>query len=666
MRKKSFFRPFLWMACLLPLLLLTACTSQPTLDTSEPPTIPTIGKTPAAHTPSFPEGKVLFTYKGHQQRGSDGRMRHVTEIQWSPDGKRIASSDGVTLDIWDALTGEHAFRVPLKSIGRFTWSPDNRYIATTESKTDSSIQIWDTTTNKIKLVLAGKVNPLVAPVWSPDGKYIAASDLTRKTVQIWNPASGKILFNLASPVSSIQLLAWAPDSQRLAKATWNNIQILSIPSGKVLATNPLPLTSAIAASWSPDGKQLTTTTNSPGRKPAIAIWSSATGKLVSMYTGYDLWPSLVQFSPDGKRLLVVDGYVNPQVQIRDVATGNFIFSYTGVVHGLVSTAAWSPDGKYITSSDENTIQVWSATPGREMLTYLGLSSLDGNGDYGVAALAYAPNGQYIVASGDDKKKTIQVWSAKNGAHILTRSGVARSLAWSPNSALIASAQTDNTIYIWNALTGQQLLAYKGHQTIIQKVSWSPDGKSLVSADIDGHIQIWDASTGHLRTSLTDPRRDLFALALSPDGHFLVEGGSSLNVWNLATGKIVYTYKGQSTLIYAASWSPDSKRIASASYDQTVQVWDATTGGHPLTYRNHHEKVFLVAWSPDGKYLVSASSDLPRRSIQVWNASTGKTVVTYDGVLSNVSALDWAPDSTAIALGGLQTQDINIVQLWHPF
>lgn len=659
MRKKSFFQIFLWIACLLSLLLLTACASQPTPDTSEPPALPTAGQTPVAQQPSFPEGKVLFTYNGYKQP--------VLNIQWSPDGKRVASSDGNTLDIWDALTGAHAFRVPQKSIGRFTWSPDSRYIVTTENKMNSSIQIWDTTTNKIKLALSGKVDPLVAPVWSPDGKYIAASDPTDKTVQIWSPASGNILFNLISSDSGMQLLAWAPDSQRLAKATENNVQILSIPAGKVLAAYPLPLASAIVVSWSPDGKQIASTTHSPSGKPAIAIWASDTGKLVSTYTGYAFWPTVAQFSPDGKRLLVIDGYGNPLVQIRDVAAGNFIFSYAGTVRGLVTIATWSPDGKYIASSDENTIQVWSATPGREMLTYQGLSSLDGSGDYGVAALAYAPNGQYIVASGDSKNKTIQVWSAKNGTHILTRAGVATSLAWSPNSALIASVQTDNAIYIWNALTGQQLLVYKGHQTIIQKVSWSPDGKSLVSADIEGHIQIWDASTGKLRTSLTDPQHDLFALALSPDGHFLVEGSSSLNVWNLATGKIVYTYKGQSTMIYAAaSWSPDSKRIASASTDHTVQVWDATTGAHPLTYRNHHEKVFLVAWSPNGKYLTSASNDMPRCSIQVWNASTGKTVATYDGVLSDVFGLDWAPDSTAIALGGLQKGDMNIVQLWHPF
>ncbi|GLV60347.1 hypothetical protein KDH_71670 [Dictyobacter sp. S3.2.2.5] len=646
---------FLWMVCLLS-LLLAACTSQPTLDASQTPDVPTpdlptTRQTPVAQQASYPEGKVLFTYQGHQHPASDGQMQNVRELQWSPNGKRIASTDGVTLDIWDAMTGGHAYRVPLKSIDGFAWSPDGRYIAVEAYKNKAySIQIWDTTTSKVKLTLDGNVDGIVAPVWSPDGKYIAGSDTTQHTIEIWSASSGKISSEITEADASIRTLTWAPDSQRLAETTWTDLRIWNVPAAKRLKKYTLDSLSKIPFAWSPDGKQFASGTISQSGTPEIAIRDSDTGEFVATYNGYGDAPYMVQFSPDGKRLLIIKD--NLTLQIRDVARGNFIFTATNKVQHHINTAAWSPDGKLIASNDGNLVQVWSAAPGREMLTYLGLTSQNGEGDLGIASLAYAPNGQYIVASGDSKQKTIQVLNAKNGEHILTRPGVATSLAWSPNSTLIASAQTDNNVYIWNALTGQQVLVYQGHHIEISKVVWSRDGKSLISGDIEGHIQIWDASTGKLRTSLTDPNNDLFALALSPDGHLLVEGNGPLNVWNLATGKIIYSYKDRHTLFYDASWSPDSKRIASASYDHTIYVWDATTGGHQLLYRNHQEKVFLVAWSPDGKYLASGSSDMPGRNIQVWNASTGKTAATYDGSVTGVDALGWSPDSTAIALGGV--------------
>src|SRR5207245_2883081 len=52
----------------------------------------------------------------------------------------------------------------------------------------------------------------------------------------------------------------------------------------------------------------------------------------------------------------------------------------------------------------------------------------------------------------------------------------------------------------------------------------------------------------------------------------------------------FTYSGHSNYISGVAWSPDGKRIASASGDQTAQVWDADNGSHVLTYRGHNGAV----------------------------------------------------------------------------
>ena len=78
------------------------------------------------------------------------------------------------------------------------------------------------------------------------------------------------------------------------------------------------------------------------------------------------------------------------------------------------------------------------------------------------------------------------------------------------------------------------------------------------------------------------------------------------------------------MVVAVSWSPDGKRIVSASCGGSqVQVWDAINGSHYFTYTGHPANgVLTVAWSPDGSRIASAGDD---GNVRVWDASTGQDV-----------------------------------------
>ena len=63
---------------------------------------------------------------------------------------------------------------------------------------------------------------------------------------------------------------------------------------------------------------------------------------------------------------------------------------------------------------------------------------------------------------------------------------------------------------------------------------------------------------------------------------------------------------------SAAFSPDGKRIVTASQDKTARVWDAESGkpiGEPL--KGHEDEVWSAAFSPDGKRIVTASLDRRR-------------------------------------------------------
>jgi WD40 repeat protein len=64
---------------------------------------------------------------------------------------------------------------------------------------------------------------------------------------------------------------------------------------------------------------------------------------------------------------------------------------------------------------------------------------------------------------------------------------------------------------------------------------------------------------------------------------------------MRAGTAHYTYQGHRNAITAVAWSPNGKRIASASYDKIVQIWDPLTGRLLVTYHGHSNWVTAVVW-----------------------------------------------------------------------
>jgi WD40 repeat protein len=98
----------------------------------------------------------------------------------------------------------------------------------------------------------------------------------------------------------------------------------------------------------------------------------------------------------------------------------------------------------------------------------------------------------------------------------------------------------------------------------------------------------------------------------------------VKIWDTTTWQEKRTLRvleGESKQLRDVAFSPDGKRLACGSFDQTVKLWDLTSScAEPRSLVGHAGSVMTVAWSRDGKRFASGSGYKGKGEIKIWDTS----------------------------------------------
>jgi WD40 repeat protein len=413
----------------------------------------------------------------------------IVALAFSPDGKTLASASSLSsVCLWQVSSGKELIRLLGHHgvVRAVAFSPNGKVLAS--AGVDRTIHLWSTATGKRIGLLKGHAAGVVSLAFNRDGK-ILASAAEDQTVRVWNVSSGKEMRQFKRLPQGALPVAFSRDVKLLAWGKYATLVFAGRGGGG--------FGGAAFQGQAATGYALT-----------IGLWDVATGQELParLPASYGSGVSSFALSPDSRSLAVC------RVQSVAVDFGGAVgaagLSGFGGAIGLGGMAGAMGMGGLGGMGGVGGIGGFGGNIGGAagmggLGGAAGLGGMAGIGGFGGnlgiggmagaagfgASMAGFPHGVPARMPG----YRVGLWEIASGKERCLLDGdpgEVRSLVFSPDGKLLASAGTTNLIWLWDAATGKQVRRLIGHPTRVGAIMFAPDGKLLASGGADGYIRLW--------------------------------------------------------------------------------------------------------------------------------------------------------------------------------
>ncbi|MDB5344963.1 MAG: translocation protein TolB [Schlesneria sp.] len=243
-----------------------------------------------------------------------------------------------------------------------------------------------------------------------------------------------------------------------------------------------------------------------------------------------------------------------------------------------------------------------------------------------------------------------------------------SLAVAPNGRWIARSKP-HVIEIVDTANDTVIQSLTGHTGQINDISFSLDSDWLSVAagetGLSGETTLWKTSDWTRGPVFRSHRDATYASRISPDSKLIATASydRDVQIWEIATAKALHTLVGHNDAVYGVSFSSNSKLLATASGDRTVKLWDVTTGQRLDTFSQPAKDQYTVAFSPNSQLAVAGGVDCRLRIWQVSDTGQeGTNPILYarfahEGPILKVT---FSPDGRLLAT----SSEDRLVKLWE--
>ncbi|QUH02120.1 PD40 domain-containing protein [Saccharopolyspora erythraea] len=494
------------------------------------------------------------------------------DLEFSPDGRVLATAGGPRIELWDLDTGHLLEAFPIINGYSVSFSPDGRLLA--YSGYPGDVMIWDRDTRGPASALPGSYGHF-EPRFSPDGRKLVTMGTSGTGPTIWDVAGRTAEMSIHQD-SAIWEFAFSPADQSLVIANSDGsvdrrdhngsgppVRLVPARPGDRVASMSVSRTGIIA---------MTTWTFGD----AITLWD--TNRLPTRRDSGP-YPEALTFSAEGRHLL-----------------------------GAYKS------GELTTWAAEQLHRVDSAPvlPGAPGATLAGFSA---GGRRFVA----------VTSADDPPHRTITVGDVATRTPIAVVSGPHTYRAVNAQGTLLATTGPDG-LHVWNVQGPAARLVHTFSDVHPDAtVAFSPDSQHLATTRVDGSFGVWDLTTGRSITLpiAAGPADDLVP-RYSPNGRILaVRTATGVTLWNAITRTPLGTIPGHYG--HALAFSPDSQRLALATPDNAIVIrdlpsraeWATLTG----TVADRPDAISTLTWSPDGTRLAAAGNSLMLWSTDIEQATT---------------------------------------------